>query len=159
MLALVSASRPAPDEPFNPCGRPSPIRPFARVGTGDPRCYLIGVRRLLTFLMMMTLTIVSGTSIAAAMCQHQNAQEHAVALHGDDKGSAAVAQLEDTAGSVLSKRGALADAGAFSLPAFIIPDTSAEVRFSGTELQPLRPADVAKLASLSIAPLLEPPSA
>ena len=117
------------------------------------------MRRLLTLLLMITLTVVSGSSVAAAMCSHQNAQAHAAALHGSGLRGAAVAQMEEAAGKLASKKGALADAGSFSLPAFIMPDGAVPVPLAPTDLTRPRPADAAKIASLSIPPLLEPPAA
>ena len=72
---------------------------------------------------------------------------------------AAVAQLEEASGKVASKKGALADAGSFSLPAFIMPDGAVPVPLAPTDLPRPRPVDAAKIASLAIPPLLEPPAA
>ena len=115
--------------------------------------------RLLTLLMMITLMIVSGTSLAAAMCQHRDAVEHAALLHGDNREAAAVAQLEEAAGSVASKQGRLVDAGAFSLPAVILPSSSLALASPADLRAHLRPVNAAKMTGRSIRPLLEPPAA
>ena len=116
------------------------------------------VRRLLTLMLMTVLAFVSSTSVAAALCSHQDAQQHQAALVHADEQVAAVAQLEEAAGAVAAKQGTLADAGSFALPAFILP-------FSPLALEnlPGRQAlalgrDAAKVASLAPRPLLEPPA-
>jgi hypothetical protein len=93
------------------------------------------------------------------LCGHRDAQQHQAALHDGDAQVAAVAQLEEAAGVVASKQGTLADAGAFALPAFILPAI-----LPGLERRPVRLVsplgqNAAKVASLAPRPLLEPPSA
>lgn len=136
------------------------VRPW-RIGLqhSKQRCYYIYVRGFLTFLMMVTLTVANGTALAAATCQHQDAVGHVAALEDDDAQIAAIAQMEDTAGSVASKQGALADSGSSSLPVFLMPGSSAILTAATRGPVPALPKDEAKLAGRSVAPLLEPPAA
>lgn len=117
------------------------------------------VRRLLTLLLMTALAFVSSTSVAAALCGHQDAQQHEAALAGSDKLVAAAAQLEEAAGALAAKKGTMADAGSFALPAFILPASSLPVEgYSGK--QALSPGkNAAKVTSFGPPPLLEPPAA
>ena len=117
------------------------------------------VRRLLTLLMMITLTIAGGTSVASALCRHQSAQDHAAALHGNDSKAAAIAQLEEMAGAVAAKKSAAVDAASLSLPPFTLPAPANSFDHFVARPAHGRPADAAMLASLSVAPLLEPPAA
>jgi hypothetical protein len=110
-------------------------------------------------MMMMTLTLISGTSIAIAMCRHQGAQMHIVALQDSDRNVAAEAHLEEAAASAASKRGTLADAGALSLPAFIIPDPVGPVASLAGGAIRWRPARTERATSWSVDPLLRPPAA
>jgi Na+-transporting NADH:ubiquinone oxidoreductase subunit NqrC len=117
------------------------------------------VQRLLSLMLMIALTFVSSTSVAAAICGHRDAQQHEAALHDRDAQVAAAAELEEAAGALAAKQGTLADAGAFALPAFILPSASPGFeRFSKLQ-PPTLGRDAAKVASLAPRPLLEPPSA
>jgi hypothetical protein len=109
--------------------------------------------------MVITLTVVSGGSTAAALCSHQNAQAHAAALHDSDEHVAATARAEDSAAANAAKRALLVDTGAFSLPAFILPAPLAAPVFASAEPLRPRPLDAAKHARTSIPPPLKPPSA
>ncbi len=117
------------------------------------------MKRLLTLLMMTTLMLVNGTALAAAMCVHQDAAAHATALHAGDAGEAAVAQLEEAAGSAASKQGTLADAGSLMLPAFVMPPASDELRAPVRVALPSAVADDPSRLGRNVAPLLEPPAA
>jgi len=117
------------------------------------------VRRLLTLVMMTVLAFVSSSSVAAALCRHQDAQQHAAALHGDDQQEAAEAQLEDAAGAFSMKKGALADAGAFALPAFILPPSSLGLEQSSEGQAIALGRNAPKVTGREPAPLLEPPAA
>ena len=117
------------------------------------------VKRLLALLMMLTMTLVSATSVAAAVCQHRNAQEHAAALNGDDGQAAAEARAEDMARAHNGKNSEAVDFGAFAFAAFILPAPSTDVPAPPADPLPLRPASSAAPAGRVIAPLLEPPAA
>lgn len=113
----------------------------------------------MSLLLMMALTFVSGTALAAAMCAHPDAQAHIAALHGEDDTEAFHAQSEETAAQSVSKMGTLGDAGSFSLAAFILPDPLGLSGWIAADPAPVRPPDAAKLARSSWPPLLEPPAA
>lgn len=113
------------------------------------------VRRVLTVLLMIALTVVSGSSLAAAMCGHKDAQAHAAALRDGD----ADAQLEDSKAFAASKRSMPIDAGAFSLPAFILPAPPVGLDFAAAEPLRVRPRDARLPVQPSIEPPLRPPAA
>lgn len=117
------------------------------------------VRRLLTLMLMTALAFVSSTSVAAALCGHQDGQQHAAALYGDDEQVAAAAQLEEAAGALAAKKGTLADAGSFALPAFILPLASLALQPLSTKPTLGHGRDAAKVRGLTPRPLLEPPAA
>ena len=118
----------------------------------------MGVRHMLTLLMMTALTLVSGASIAAAMCSHQNAQAHAAALHDGDEQVADVARQEDAVASTAAKKGVL-DSSAFSVPAFILPSQLDAPAFGSAEPLRLRPPDAPERLSAAVRPPLRPPAA
>jgi len=122
-------------------------------------CYYILVRRLLILMLMTALAFVSSTSVAAALCSHQDAQEHVLALASDDQRIAATAELEEAAGALAAKKGALADAGAFGLAAFILPASALALEPLSGRAPPALDENSAKVAGLTPQPLLEPPAA
>jgi hypothetical protein len=110
-------------------------------------------------MLMTALAFVSSTSVAAALCSHQDAQQHELALGSGDQQLAAAAELEEAAGAVAARKGTLADAGAFGLAAFILPASSLPLdRLSGRQA-PVLGENSAKIAGLAPQPLLEPPAA
>jgi hypothetical protein len=115
--------------------------------------------RLMTMLMIITLVIGHGLSYAAAICHHQDAQEHSLALLSHDSKVAAVAMNEETAGDLASSEGTAfsASAAAWAADMLPLPRLQAPIR----TLQPVRSpiANSPVLASQSVAPLLEPPAA
>jgi hypothetical protein len=117
------------------------------------------VRRLLTLMLMTVLAFVSSTSVAAALCSHQDAQQHQAALDGADEQVAAAAQLEEAAGAQAAKQSTLADAGSFSLPAFILPFSSLALEHLPGRQALALGRDAAKVTGLAPRPLLEPPAA
>ena len=115
--------------------------------------------RLLTLMMIFVLVLAHGSSVAAAICRHQDGVAHVAALRSDDAGVAAAAFGEETAGKAASKRGAPADAGSTSLASDMLPPPGLPVPFRAKEAAERNPADVPMLAGASLRPLLEPPSA
>ena len=108
---------------------------------------------------MTALAFVSGTSVAAALCSHQDAQQHEAALASVDQRVAAAAELEEAAGALADRKGTLADTGSFALGAFILPDASLFLEHL-TARQATRPGrDAARVRSFAPPPLLEPPAA
>lgn len=117
------------------------------------------MRQLLTLLMMVVLTLANGTAVAGAICRHESQATHSAALQSHDASVSGAAQSEDTANSVASKKGALADAGAVAWVADLSPAPRldaplVESRALDPELALVRP-----LAGRAPAPLLHPPSA
>jgi hypothetical protein len=115
--------------------------------------------RLLTILMIVALVIAHGSSVAAAVCHHQDAHEHALARQSRDPKVAAVSLAEDAAGAVDSKKASQSASNSIQWPTDLLPVTLPAFLSRPVEPIRLRPADQAALASASIRPLLEPPSA
>ncbi len=122
-------------------------------------CYYIRVRRLLTLILMTALAFVSSTSVAAALCSHQDAQEHVLALASGDWQVAAAAELEDAAGVLTAKKGSPVDASSFALSAFILPPSSVALDDVAVKQPPTFGRDAAMVRGLAPQPLLEPPAA
>jgi hypothetical protein len=115
--------------------------------------------RLLTLLMIVVLVMAHGTSVAAAICRHQDGVAHVAALQSEDAGISAAAYGEETAGKAASGKGAPADSGAVHSPSDMLPTPALPVPFRVNEPAERNPADVPTLFGASIRPLLEPPSA
>jgi hypothetical protein len=115
--------------------------------------------RLLTLIMILVLVMAHGSSVAAAICRHQNGVEHALALQSSDAGVSAAASSEENAAKAGLKKGAPADSGAASSPADLLPAPVLPVPFRAKEPAERNPADPPVLAGVSMRPLLEPPSA
>jgi hypothetical protein len=117
------------------------------------------MNRLLTLLMIVILVVAHGSSVAAAVCRHQNGAEHVAALQSRDAKVSAVAFSEEAAGRVASKKGAPADSGSASSPSDMLPTTGLPVPFRTNEPADRDLTDAAVLVGASIRPLLKPPSA
>lgn len=115
--------------------------------------------RLLTLMMIFVLVMAHGSSVAAAICRHQDGAAHVAALQSQDSGIAAVAYGEETAGKAASMKGAPADAGAVHSPTDMLPAPGLLAPFRAIEPAERNPADVAVLVGASVRPLPEPPSA
>ena len=115
--------------------------------------------RFLTIFMILALVIAHGSSVAAAVCHHQNAHEHALARASRDAKVAAVPLAEEAAAAVDSKKGSSSAAASIHSPVEMLPAAMPAVPFRAAERIRLRPADQAALASASVRPLLQPPSA
>jgi len=68
------------------------------------------MRRFVIYLIMSALFLGQGLSVAAAVCHHRDAHEHSMALESRNVTVATVAKSEDTAASVVEKKGALSGA-------------------------------------------------
>ncbi len=99
---------------------------------------------------------LNGAGVAAAICQHEDARAHALALHSGDEKRAIGALAEESAAAAEDDE-ALGAAAAVQLAGFLLPlgPSISLVRFPEFIGQPSR-APLA-LTSRSIAPLLEPP--
>lgn len=115
--------------------------------------------RLLTLMMIVVLVLAHGSSVAAAICRHQDGVEHVAALQSEDAGISAAAYGEETAGKAASKKGAPADSGSISWASDMLPAPGLPVPFRANEAAERIPADVPVLVGASLRPLLEPPSA
>ncbi|HEX8621660.1 MAG TPA: hypothetical protein VF718_06780 [Allosphingosinicella sp.] len=115
--------------------------------------------RLLTLMMILVLVMAHGSSVAAAICRHQDGVEHAFALRSDDAGVSAAAYSEESAAKAGLRKGAPVDSGAAASPADLLPAPELPVPFRAKEAAERTPADAPRLAGVSMCPLLEPPSA
>ncbi|HEU0097351.1 MAG TPA: hypothetical protein VFQ67_01120 [Allosphingosinicella sp.] len=109
--------------------------------------------------MILVLVLAHGSSVAAAICRHQDGVEHVAALQSEDAGISAAAYGEETAGKATSRKGAPADSGSISLASDMLPAPVLSVPFRADEAAERSPAKVPVLVGASLRPLLEPPSA
>ena len=115
--------------------------------------------RYLTALLILVVVIAHGSSVAAKVCLHQNAHEHAMARQSEDRAVAAVPIAEDAAASVDSKKGSQAPSASAHAPVEMLPASMPVVPFRKGETILPRPGDQRALASASIPPPTRPPSA
>lgn len=115
--------------------------------------------RLLTLMMIFVLVMAHGSSVAAAICRHQDGVEHIAALQSSDSEISAAAYSEENAGKSASRKGVPADAGAVHSPSDMLPTLGLRAPFRASEPAERSPADVPVLVGASVRPLLEPPSA
>jgi hypothetical protein len=99
-----------------------------------------------------------GSSVAAAICRHQDAHEHALARQSSDPGVAAIPLAEEAA-AANSKKAGQSPSGPIHWAADLLPTTLPVVPLRIVEPVRLRPASQVPLASSSVPPLLEPPTA
>lgn len=116
------------------------------------------MRRFLTLFLAFTLVLVNGPAVAGAICRHGSLADHVAARTSNDSRVSGVALGEETADSVASKKGALANAGAISWVADLSRGPQLTVPFApaqpvAPEIAPARP-----LVGRSLTPLLQPPS-
>jgi hypothetical protein len=117
------------------------------------------VRRLLTLLMLLSLVVGQGTSLAASICQHRSLREHIAARQGPDRNAAATALAEEAAASVAGKKGALGGGGVAAGPVLTLPPAAFAMPVRVAEPVRVRIVDEPPLAGTSVRPLLQPPSA
>jgi hypothetical protein len=115
------------------------------------------VTRIFAILMIVAMLIGHSSSVAAAICEHQDAHEHAMARESRDASVAAVPLAEEAAAQ--SKKSSPTSSNAIHWPTDLLPATLPVVPFRTAEPLRLRPAGQTPLASASIRPLLEPPAA
>lgn len=115
--------------------------------------------RFVTFLIICALFLGQGFSAGAAMCVHRSAGDHARALESRSSRVAAIAENEDSAASLISKKAApsamygLNWVAHLPVPTFLVPPrTTSEPVVASF-------ADGPALDSMSTAPLLRPPHA
>lgn len=119
----------------------------------------MGMRKLLSLFMMLTLVLVSGTAVAAAACRHQSAQGHAAALAEGEAHEAVGARLEESAAASLAKQGLAGDGGSFALPLFVIPSALPGAERIVVRSGHLRSGDADKPVPTALPPPLKPPAA
>ena len=111
-------------------------------------------------LIMSALFLGQGVSVAAAMCRHGSADAHATARDSRDGSVSAAALSEETAASVVEKKGALSGSASLHTtvvdlpPALILAEHYVDVR-----PRPWPATAALALVGQSTAPLLRPPSA
>jgi hypothetical protein len=115
--------------------------------------------RFLTLMMTLMLVMAHGSSVAAAICRHQDGVAHAAALQSEDAGISAAAHGEETAAKTGAKKGAPADSGSISWASDMLPTPGLPIPFPANEAAMLSPAEASILVGASVRPLLEPPSA
>jgi hypothetical protein len=117
------------------------------------------MRRFLTLFLVLTLVVANGPAAAGAICRHESLADHIAARTSDDARISGAAFSEEAADSVVSKKGALAGAGAIVWVADLSSGPQLIVPFSF--IQPVDPetAPVRPLVGRSLTPLLQPPSA
>jgi hypothetical protein len=107
--------------------------------------------------MAIAFVASQGASFAAAVCRHESAHAHAIALHSHDKRVAAQALTEEEAGSIASKKGSPSDGGSPSAASDMLAAATLIVPFRVADAIHRRLTDAPDLAGASIRPLLPPP--
>jgi hypothetical protein len=115
--------------------------------------------RLLTVMMIFVLVLAHGSSVAAAICRHQDGVAHVAALQSEDSAVSASALGEESAGKSSSRKGVPADWGSVSSPSDMLPTPGLLPPSRAGEPAQRNPADAPVLVGASLRPLLEPPSA
>jgi hypothetical protein len=115
--------------------------------------------RLLTLMMIFVLVLAHGSSVAAAICRHQDGVEHFAALQSSDAGIAAAAYGEEAAGKSAAGKGVPADAGSVHSPSDMLPMPALVAPLRSREPAERTPADAPVLVGATVQPLLKPPSA
>lgn len=114
--------------------------------------------RLLTLILIFVVVLAHGSSVAAAICRHQDGVEHVAALRSADVGISAAASTEEAAGKAASRQGVPADPGSVSSPSDMLPTPGLAAPFRVSEPIERSLADAAIPAGASVRPLLQPPS-
>lgn len=115
--------------------------------------------RLLSLFMIFALVLTQGSSMAAAVCRHQNAHEHLMARQSQDAKVAAVSLGEEAAAAAVVKKASHSSDASGHWPAEMLPPRSEAVPLPSRERIVFQPPRQARLLSANIAPLLKPPSA
>lgn len=114
--------------------------------------------RFLAILMIVTFLVGHGSSVAAAICRHQDAHEHALARESRDARVAAVPLAEEAAAAD-SKKAGQSSSSSIHWPTDLLPAALPVVPFRVVEPVRLRPSGQIPLASTSVRPPIEPPTA
>jgi hypothetical protein len=114
--------------------------------------------RLLTLFMILALVTTQGASMAAALCRHDNVQAHIAARQNQDPKIASVSTREEAAASEAAKSTNFGDSSNL-WPAKMLPADGAPAPLRLVERLRMRPVHQSALSSVTVIPLLEPPSA
>ena len=117
------------------------------------------IARLLRLFMIVALVGTQGTVMAQAVCRHQNAHEHMLALASLDAKVASVSIREDAAAATAAKKASQSADASSHWPAEMLPAEPKAPQLPLLERARLRPGGQSALSSASILPLLKPPSA
>lgn len=115
--------------------------------------------RLLTLMMIFVLVLAHGSSVAAAICRHQDGAAHVAALQSEDSGISAAAYGEEAAGKAAAGKGVPVEAGSANSPSDLLPMPGLQAPFRVKEKLERSSTDSPVLIGASVRPLLEPPSA
>ena len=115
--------------------------------------------RYLTAFLILVVVIAHGSSVAAKVCLHQDAHQHALARQSADRAVAAVPIAEDAAAAVDSKKSSQAPSVSLHSPVEMLPATMPVVPPHRSETVRPRPGDQPALASMKLPPPTRPPSA
>ena len=110
-------------------------------------------------LMMAMLAFGHGSSVAAAICQHESIREHLAASQSDDVKVAAVALGEDRAASAASEKATGKNSGSVIWPADMLPAAAFALPLQFPVPIKRDLTDEPVLAGTSAPPLIEPPTA
>ena len=110
-------------------------------------------------MMIVVMLFAHSSSVAASICRHQDAHEHALARESADASIAAVTLAEDAAVAAKGKKASQSSNSNIQSPTDLLPASLPLLPSRAIDRPKLRPADQAALASASIRPLLEPPAA
>ena len=117
------------------------------------------MRRLVVFLAISCLFLGQGFSVAAAVCQHRSAHDHALARVSRDVKVSEAAHTEDTAAAVAEKKGASLSSSLSMAVAVLAKDAAwVSQRHSGYSL-PWPRMSGPETESSTVIPLLRPPAA
>lgn len=115
--------------------------------------------RFLAFLMIFAVVVAHGSSVAAAICQHQSVADHVAARQSSDRKIAAVSLHEESAAATVSKKGSQSAGASVHWPADMLPANSVAEPYRALEPVRFEPAIEIRLESSPVRPLLEPPLA
>lgn len=115
--------------------------------------------RPLILVLIFALAFMNGAAVAAAICQHQDGRDHALARASSDQRVAAQAVSEEAAAATTSKKAAVSDAAATWLAGHGMPSDPPTFPLMRAETIRSVGDGAAKLASRTVPPLREPPLA
>jgi len=115
------------------------------------------VHRFLAFMIVATIVWSQSVCLAASICHHRSAQEHALARASADPRTAASALNEEAADRTAKKLG-LSGSASVWLADFVLPSTIGPALLSNETMAP-HFGPISTLAGRAIPPPLRPPFA